>query len=72
MAILGEQFDHSDEITGIVVSIRKMQNRICIWTRGSSDKAVLTSIGLKFKSVCGFKDSVGFASHDDAANRKGR
>eukprot|EP00842_Homolaphlyctis_polyrhiza_P004838 jgi/Hompol1/5355/HPOL_001470-RA len=45
MAAVGEQFTHGHDITGIVVSIRKAQDRIALWTKSWKDEAVCLSIG---------------------------
>jgi translation initiation factor 4E len=37
-AVLGEQFENGDDITGIVISMRKMGDRIAIWTKTCDNK----------------------------------
>jgi len=39
LALIGEQFDHGDEICGAVVNIRGKQERISIWTKNASNEA---------------------------------
>lgn len=39
LALIGEQFDHGDEICGVVVNVRAKQERISIWTKNSSNEA---------------------------------
>lgn len=42
---IGEQFNEGEHICGVVVSIRKSQDRLAVWTKdGHADDAVL-SIG---------------------------
>lgn len=45
LACIGENFEDDNEICGCVVSIRKGQDRIALWTRTSSNEAVQRRIG---------------------------
>ncbi|KAG8091894.1 hypothetical protein GUJ93_ZPchr0012g19813 [Zizania palustris] len=40
MALIGEQFDESDEICGIVASVRQRGDKLALWTRTASNEAV--------------------------------
>lgn len=40
MALIGEQFDESDEICGVVVSARQRQDKVALWTKTASNEAV--------------------------------
>lgn len=37
--MIGEQFDHGDEICGAVVNVRARQEKIAIWTKNASNEA---------------------------------
>ena len=37
--MIGEQFDHGDEICGAVVNVRSRQEKISIWTKNASNEA---------------------------------
>lgn len=37
--MIGEQFEESDEICGAVVSVRRGQDKIAIWTKTASNEA---------------------------------
>lgn len=39
LAMIGEQFDHGDEICGAVVNVRSRQDKIAIWTKNASNEA---------------------------------
>ena len=39
LAMIGEQFDHGDEICGAVVNVRSRQEKISIWTKNASNEA---------------------------------
>lgn len=49
LAIIGEAFADSDDICGAVISLRKARNRLCIWTKTSSDAEKQKRIGAEFK-----------------------
>ncbi|XP_020590739.1 eukaryotic translation initiation factor 4E-1-like [Phalaenopsis equestris] len=66
LAMIGEQFDHGDEICGAVVNARPKQERIALWTKNSSNEAVQLSIGRQWKELLDCNDQIGFISHDDA------
>lgn len=36
--MIGEQFDHGDEICGAVVSVRGKQEKIAIWTKNATNE----------------------------------
>ncbi|KAJ4977378.1 hypothetical protein NE237_002484 [Protea cynaroides] len=39
LAMIGEQFDHGDEICGAVVNVRGKQEKISLWTKNASNEA---------------------------------
>jgi translation initiation factor 4E len=49
--MIGEQFEDSDEICGVVVSPRKAnQNKLALWTRTAKDREKQKRIGTYFKT----------------------
>lgn len=38
LAMIGEQFDESEEICGVVVSVRRAHDKIAIWTKTASNE----------------------------------
>ena len=40
MALIGEQFDDSEEICGVVASVRQRQDKLSLWTKSASNEAV--------------------------------
>ncbi|CAH8276215.1 unnamed protein product [Arabidopsis lyrata] len=66
LALIGEQFDHGDEICGAVVNIRGKQERISIWTKNASNEAAQVSIGKQWKEFLDYNNSIGFIIHEDA------
>ena len=40
MALIGEQFDESEEICGVVASVRQRQDKLALWTKTATNEAV--------------------------------
>ncbi|KAK7331436.1 hypothetical protein VNO77_25661 [Canavalia gladiata] len=66
LAMIGEQFDHGDEICGAVVNVRSRQEKIALWTKNASNEAAQVSIGKQWKEFLDYNDTIGFIFHDDA------
>lgn len=68
LALIGEQFTDGDDICGAVVSVRKSQDRVALWTKTSSNEAVQMSIGKELKTICGMGEisRIGYLVHQDA------
>jgi len=51
LTLIGEFFDQDgDEICGVVISPRKSQNRLALWTRNAWNEAACKRIGTSFKT----------------------
>ncbi|XP_057981491.1 eukaryotic translation initiation factor 4E-2 [Malania oleifera] len=66
LAMIGEQFDHGDEICGAVVNVRMKQEKIALWTKNAANESAQMSIGKQWKEFLDCKDSIGFIFHEDA------
>ncbi|KAM7257503.1 hypothetical protein ACFE04_013244 [Oxalis oulophora] len=66
LAMIGEQFDHRDEICGASVNVRNKFEKVSVWTKNAANEAAQTSIGNQWKELIDYKDSIGFIIHDDA------
>lgn len=66
LAMIGEQFDHGDEICGAVVNVRTRQEKIALWTKNASNEAAQLSIGKQWKEFLDYSESIGFIFHEDA------
>nr|QIZ03081.1 eukaryotic translation initiation factor 4E [Glycine max]QIZ03082.1 eukaryotic translation initiation factor 4E [Glycine max] len=66
LAMIGEQFDHGNEICGAVVNVRSRQDKIAIWTKNASNEAAQVSIGKQWKEFLDYNDTIGFIFHEDA------
>ncbi|XP_051124974.1 eukaryotic translation initiation factor 4E-2-like [Andrographis paniculata] len=66
LAMIGEQFDHGDEICGAVVNVRNRQDKISLWTKNAANEAAQVSIGKQWKGLLDYNESIGFIFHEDA------
>eukprot|EP00741_Cyanophora_paradoxa_P024845 tig00000310_g23986.t1 len=71
LSLIGEQFDDESQgqVNGAVVSIRKGQDKLAIWTRGCAENVV--PIGQQFKGLANLPADhvIGFTSHEDSMKR---
>lgn len=44
LAMIGEQFDHGDEICGAVVNVRNRQDKISIWTKNATNETAQVTL----------------------------
>lgn len=51
MALIGEQFDETEDICGIVASVRQRGDKLALWTRTASNEAVQVGFGSHSTSV---------------------
>lgn len=51
-AVVGEQLPPSKDVCGVVVSIRKQQDRVAVWTRNYADQQSCVSIGYVCLCMC--------------------
>lgn len=49
--MIGEQFDHGDEICGAVVNVRIKQEKIALWTKNASNEAAQVTVPFFLSSV---------------------
>ncbi|KAG2180664.1 hypothetical protein INT44_003671, partial [Umbelopsis vinacea] len=70
LACIGEQLPNEDEVTGAVVSVRKVFFRISLWTKTSDNREVLDGIGKKLKETLNIPNMpLEFTPHSDAATK---
>ncbi|XP_030474169.2 eukaryotic translation initiation factor 4E-2-like isoform X1 [Syzygium oleosum] len=65
LAMIGEQFDHGDEICGAVVNVRR-QEKISLWTKNAANEVAQVSIGKQWKEFLDYHENIGFIFHEDA------
>lgn len=66
LAMIGEQFDEGDELCGAVVSIRKNQEKLALWTKTASNEAAQVSIAKQWKEMLDYPEKIGYIVHEDA------
>eukprot|EP01026_Neomeris_dumetosa_P032626 TRINITY_DN2593_c0_g1_i10.p2 TRINITY_DN2593_c0_g1~~TRINITY_DN2593_c0_g1_i10.p2 ORF type:complete len:197 (-),score=15.58 TRINITY_DN2593_c0_g1_i10:214-804(-) len=79
LALIGEQFEQSNEICGVCCNIRrgleqpKNPDRISLWTKNAQDKNLQTEIGQQFKSLLEIhNEKISYQSHKERATKRTR
>ncbi|XP_065862993.1 eukaryotic translation initiation factor [Euphorbia lathyris] len=66
MALIGEQFDDSGDICGVVASVRQRQDKLALWTKSATNEAAQMGIGKKWKELLDVTDKITYSFHDDS------
>eukprot|EP00670_Eutreptiella_braarudii_P002047 CAMPEP_0174296980 /NCGR_PEP_ID=MMETSP0809-20121228/49612_1 /TAXON_ID=73025 ORGANISM="Eutreptiella gymnastica-like, Strain CCMP1594" /NCGR_SAMPLE_ID=MMETSP0809 /ASSEMBLY_ACC=CAM_ASM_000658 /LENGTH=251 /DNA_ID=CAMNT_0015400407 /DNA_START=19 /DNA_END=774 /DNA_ORIENTATION=- len=70
LALIGEHFQDGDEVCGGVVSVRKQNSRLSLWTRTAKDRDMCIQIGRQLRTLLGVQDipevKLIYQSHGDA------
>nr|GEZ41569.1 eukaryotic translation initiation factor 4E [Tanacetum cinerariifolium] len=70
LAMIGEQFDHGDDIYGAIVNVRGRVEKISICTKNAANESAQISIGKQWKEFLDSNENIGFIFHDDAKKDK--
>jgi len=74
LAMIGESFHDIDEVCGAVVSVRKNQSKLALWTRDAASPAQdsIMKIGITLRQVLGLDDKwkIGYQSHEDGMKKE--
>ncbi|XP_045446055.1 eukaryotic translation initiation factor 4E1-like [Melitaea cinxia] len=65
LLLIGENFEHAEEICGAVVNIRAKMDKIGVWTADTSKQQANLEIGRKLKEQLGIHGKIGFQLHRD-------
>ncbi|CAH2106982.1 unnamed protein product [Euphydryas editha] len=65
LLLIGENFEHAEEICGAVVNIRAKIDKIGVWTADTSKQQANLEIGRKLKEQLGIHGKIGFQLHRD-------
>jgi len=70
LSMIGEEFEDSEEICGVVFSPRQKQNKLALWTADVRKKEEILRIGGAWKEALGLssKVQIDYQSHADALN----
>lgn len=64
LCLIGEAFDHSEEICGATINVRKTNSRINIWTMNCKNEEAVMEIGKKLKEVLRLRHiKINYESH---------
>jgi len=68
LACIGENFAEEDEICGAVVSVRKSQDRVALWTKHANNEPGTRSVGQVWKRVLELPQSsnIGYQAHEES------
>jgi len=71
LGCIGENFDDENEVMGCVVSIRKGQDRLALWTKTWNKEDVQRRIGIQLKRTLEIPEqsTIGYAVHADSLKR---
>lgn len=65
LALVGEYFEDSDQICGVVVSPRRKENRLALWTKDARNADAVKRIGEAFKRNVKAQVKIGYQVHAD-------
>jgi len=68
LALIGEEFEDSDDIRGAVFSPRQKQNKLALWTGDARKKDATLRTGKGWKEVLSLQLQIVYQSHEDALN----
>ncbi|XP_032599176.1 eukaryotic translation initiation factor 4E1 isoform X2 [Drosophila grimshawi] len=73
LCLIGEAFDHSDQICGAVVNIRGKSNKISIWTANGNNEEAALEIGHKLRDALrlGRQNLLHYQLHKDTMVKQG-
>ncbi|XP_060181782.1 eukaryotic translation initiation factor [Lycium barbarum] len=69
MALVGEQFDDSEDICGVVASVRRSQDKLSLWTKTAANEAAQMGIGRKWKEIID-AEKITYSFHDDSKRER--
>jgi len=72
LSCIGENFEQSDsELCGVVISLRKQQDKLALWTRNSNNENVCRKMGRQLKELLELPETeiLGYQSHASSLKR---
>lgn len=69
LACIGETFECTEDVCGVVVSARRAQDRLSLWTKDSKNEQNVLLLGRQLKQFLELPDSekLGYQSHEESA-----
>ncbi|XP_030372823.1 eukaryotic translation initiation factor 4E1 [Scaptodrosophila lebanonensis] len=72
LCMIGECFDYSEQICGVVINVRNKANKISLWTKDSRNQQAVLAIGHKMKELLQLGDmKIQYQVHKDAMVQHG-
>lgn len=68
MALIGEQLEDTEDICGVVASVRQWQDKLSLWTKTAANEGAQMGIGRKWKEIIDVNDKITYNLHDDGIN----
>uniref|UniRef100_A0A182WX33 eIF-4F 25 kDa subunit n=1 Tax=Anopheles quadriannulatus TaxID=34691 RepID=A0A182WX33_ANOQN len=65
LCLIGETFEHSDQICGATVNVRQKIDKISIWTADYDNRAAVLDIGRTYKERLGLRENIYYQMHKD-------
>ncbi|CEP00941.1 Eukaryotic initiation factor 4E [Plasmodiophora brassicae] len=69
-AIVGEAFDCSDHVCGVIASPRKNVLRISVWMKDAADEAAVVTVGKALKDAIKYANAMDFEEHNKKSSSK--
>jgi translation initiation factor 4E len=66
LALIGEAFTDSEEMMGVVLSVRKQKNKLQIWTKTGNRREETIRVGREWKEVIDYRGRIGYMTHEDS------
>lgn len=71
LCLIGESFEHSDDICGAIVNVRQKIDKISIWTANFQNREAVMDIGRTFKERLGLRAQIFYQNHKDTMIKSG-
>ncbi|XP_052899466.1 eukaryotic translation initiation factor 4E1 isoform X1 [Anopheles moucheti] len=65
LCLIGETFEHSDQICGAIVNVRQKIDKISIWTANYENRVAVMNIGQTYKDRLGLRENIHYQLHKD-------
>lgn len=65
LCLIGEAFEHSDQVCGAIVNVRLKTDKISIWTSNHQNQVAVMDIGQTYKDRLGLRQQLAYHIHKD-------
>ncbi|KAH8242100.1 hypothetical protein KR026_002169 [Drosophila bipectinata] len=72
LILIGEAFDHGEEVCGAVINLRGKSNKISIWTANGHNEPAVMEIGMKLRDLLALPPyQLQYQLHKDSMSKQG-